>query len=83
MNDCEIYECLFCRKELNVTNIKKCNAVLRDPKKEANPAILIGIITPGKCQSFRCTNWLCSKEMYIDGNGDIKKGHDPMCSKKH
>jgi len=31
------------------------------------------------CQSFKCPGWFCGKEMHIDKEGDVKKGHNPNC----
>ena len=49
--NCEMYECVKCKKEINIQKIDKC--------------------TKG-CNSFKCPKWLCSVEMHIDKDGDIK-----------
>jgi hypothetical protein len=59
-SNCEMYECIKCRNEINVQKITKCNE---------------------KCYSFKCPKWLCSTEMHIDKEGNIKIGHDKNCKK--
>ena len=60
-SNCEMYECVKCKKEINIQKIDKC--------------------TKG-CNSFKCPKWLCSVEMHIDKDGDIKLGHDKNCKNK-
>ena len=34
------------------------------------------------CNSFKCHKWLCSVEMHINKDGDIKLGHDKNCKNR-
>ncbi len=57
---CEMYECVKCKKEMNIQKIEKCSK---------------------DCCSFKCPKWLCSVEMHIDKEGNIKLGHYKNCKK--